>query len=359
MNNVGKDIAPFMQLFWQERKKSLSVTANGIKYHPMIIRFCLSIVAKSPSAYDELRSSNILTLLNRRTLRDNRNAIRPKVGFNNLVIHELKDLAENLFDVQRFVVLSFKEMKVQSKLVFDKHTGELIRFLDLGDPGVNFAEFEKPGPLATHALVLFVRGLASDLKFSLAYFATDGITATQFVPLFWQAICLLEITCNLWVIATVSDGASANRKFHKLHTNLSSDDSNCVMNMYAPHRNLYLFQMLHTLLKLPGTVNSGHGKQSRYLWNEDQFLLWTHISALVHLDANCDLRLLPKLSSKHVDLTAYSIIKVNLAVQVLSATVSNVLSTYSGPESSATAKFCSMMNSFFDCLNVDAQQKIK
>ena len=44
--------------------------------------------------------------------------------------------------------------------------------------------------------------------------------------------------------------------------------------------------------------------------------------------------------------------KVNLVVQVLSATVSNVLSTYSGPECSATAKFCSMMNSFFDCLSV-------
>ena len=96
MNNVGKDISPFMQLFWQEQKKSLSVTANGIRYHPMIIRFCLSIAAKSPSAHDELRSSNILTLPSRRTLRDYRNAIRPKVGFNKEVIHELKDLAENL-----------------------------------------------------------------------------------------------------------------------------------------------------------------------------------------------------------------------------------------------------------------------
>ena len=63
-------------------------------------------------------------------------------------------------------------MKVQSKLVFEKHTGELIAFLDLGDPDVNFAEFEKPDSLATHALVLFVRGSASDLKFSLAYFAS-------------------------------------------------------------------------------------------------------------------------------------------------------------------------------------------
>ena len=78
----------------------------------------------------------------------------------------------------------------------------------MGDPDVNFAEFEKPDSLATYALVLFVRGLAFDLKFSLTYFATDGITATQVVPLFWQAICLLERTCNLWVIATVSDSDS-------------------------------------------------------------------------------------------------------------------------------------------------------
>ena len=136
MNNVGNDISPFMQLFWQEQKKSHSVTANGIRYHPMIM-FCLSIAAKSSSAYDELRSSNILTLPSRRTLRDYRNAIRPKVGFNKEVIHELKDQVENLFDVQRYVILSFDEMKVQFKLVFDKHTGELTGFLDLGDPDVN------------------------------------------------------------------------------------------------------------------------------------------------------------------------------------------------------------------------------
>ena len=138
MNNVGKDISPFMQLFWQEQKKSLNVTANGIRYNPLIIRFYPSIAAKSPSAYDELRSSNILTLPSRRTLRDYRNAIRPKVGFNKEVIHELKDLAENLFDVQRYVVLSFDEMKVQSKLVFDKHTGEFISFLRFGGSRCEF-----------------------------------------------------------------------------------------------------------------------------------------------------------------------------------------------------------------------------
>ena len=161
-------------------------------------------------------------------------------------------------------------MKVQCKLVFDKHTGELIGFLDLGDPDVNFAELEKPESLA---FVLFVRGLSSDLKFILAYFATDGITSTQFVPLLWQAICLLETTCNFWVIATVSDGASANRKFYELHTN---EYTYCVMNMYAPHGNLYFISDDPHVIKTVRNClyNSGHGKPSRYLWNEDQFLSW-------------------------------------------------------------------------------------
>ena len=42
--------SPFMKLFWKEQKKNLSINEKARKYHPMIIRFCLSLVAKSPSA---------------------------------------------------------------------------------------------------------------------------------------------------------------------------------------------------------------------------------------------------------------------------------------------------------------------
>lgn len=65
--------------------------------------------------------------------------------------------------------------------------------------------------VATHALVFLVRGVCTELKFSLAYFATNGITAVQLMPLFWEAVCILESTCNLWVVAATSDGASPNR----------------------------------------------------------------------------------------------------------------------------------------------------
>ena len=55
----------------------------------MIIRFCLSLGAKSAAAYDELHSSNILTLPTRRTLRDYKNAVKPGAGFTHQVINEL------------------------------------------------------------------------------------------------------------------------------------------------------------------------------------------------------------------------------------------------------------------------------
>ena len=48
-------------------------------------------------------------------------------------------MTDTYFDVQRYIVLLFDEMKIMSNLVFDKVTGELIGYVDLGDPNVNFA----------------------------------------------------------------------------------------------------------------------------------------------------------------------------------------------------------------------------
>ena len=85
MENNLEVASPFMKLFWKEQKKYLSINPKARKYHLVIIRFCLSLAAKSPSAYDELRNSNILILLSRGTLRDYKNAIGSHAGFNRSV----------------------------------------------------------------------------------------------------------------------------------------------------------------------------------------------------------------------------------------------------------------------------------
>ena len=123
-----ENVTPFMNLFWQQQKKLFSSSKTGIRYHPMIIRFCLSLAAKSTSCYEGLRNSRVLVLPSQRRLKDYRNAIRPQRGFQEEVVEELNDITSSYFDVQRYVVLLFDEMKVMSNLVLDKNTGELIGF---------------------------------------------------------------------------------------------------------------------------------------------------------------------------------------------------------------------------------------
>ena len=97
----------------------------------MIIKFCLLIAAKSPSLYEDLRfdskkGSGILVLPSQQTLRDYRNYICPKRGFNPEVVQELWKKTTDFTDIERFAVLLFDEMKVQEGLVWDKNTGMIL-----------------------------------------------------------------------------------------------------------------------------------------------------------------------------------------------------------------------------------------
>ena len=76
------------------------------------------------------------------------------------------------------------EMKIQSNLVFDKVSGDLVGFIDLGDPTTNFANLTDEDPIATHALAFLVRRLCTDLKHIIAYFFTGNVTSFQLMPLF-------------------------------------------------------------------------------------------------------------------------------------------------------------------------------
>ena len=153
MSENEDDASPLMKLLWEEQKQALQKQKVS-RYHPMIIRFCLSLASKSASAYDELRDSNVLTLLSRGILRDYRNAIKPKVGFNPEVTAELCKLTSGLEGVQRFIVMSFDEMKIQSNLIYDEYTGQLIGCKDLGGVAITYNTFENLDELATHALVI-------------------------------------------------------------------------------------------------------------------------------------------------------------------------------------------------------------
>ena len=84
-------------------------------------------------------------------------------------------------------------MKIQENLVFDKSSGELIGFIDLGDPLTTFANVnEDSDQIASHVLAFLVRGLATHLKHIVAYFFTGNVTSFQLMLLFWKVVAVLE-----------------------------------------------------------------------------------------------------------------------------------------------------------------------
>ena len=84
-------------------------------------------------------------------------------------------------------------MKIQSNLVFDKNSNELIGFVDLGEHDVNVAIFDSPTTVASHIMAFTVRGVAYDLKYNLGYFSTHNATSFQIIPLFWTAVSILQL----------------------------------------------------------------------------------------------------------------------------------------------------------------------
>ena len=55
-SNLDKNnVPPFMKLFWQEQQKCVQTSRNGVRYHSILICFCLNLISKSPSACEELR----------------------------------------------------------------------------------------------------------------------------------------------------------------------------------------------------------------------------------------------------------------------------------------------------------------
>ena len=55
MSSTGKsEVSPFMNFFREEQQKYLNVSCKtSIRYHPMIIGYCLALQAKSAAAYSE------------------------------------------------------------------------------------------------------------------------------------------------------------------------------------------------------------------------------------------------------------------------------------------------------------------
>ena len=154
-DNGDNEITPHMRVFWEQQRKLLATPKFGRRQSP-----CHPILPVHPSQITSSLSRIAwfwyFSSAKWKNSEGYRNFFKPRAGFHLENIERLSNQTSQYFDIQRYVVLSFDEIKIQSKLVFDKHSNELIGFVDLGEEELNMSSFGS-SHLASHILEFFVR----------------------------------------------------------------------------------------------------------------------------------------------------------------------------------------------------------
>ena len=132
-DEVWKRFTTVCSLAGAEKIYSLK-NKRQMRWHPLVVRFALSLFYSSRVAYRTSTSSDFLALPSERTLRDYTHWCSAHSGVQFEYIEQAKKVMsqEGVSEDERQFTLLFDEMKVKGGLVFRKSTGRLVGFCDLG-----------------------------------------------------------------------------------------------------------------------------------------------------------------------------------------------------------------------------------
>ncbi|XP_065891694.1 uncharacterized protein [Dysidea avara] len=271
----------FKRIFWEQQAAACRAKKNGVRWHPLFIRWCLNIMLTSGKTYDIIRESGFIRLPSRRTLRDYTNWMKLKSGFNAELLNYMREefKIDTLPPWKRYVTIAFDEMKIREDLVFNKTTGEITGFVDYGEETFDerFEELRRrcnqgtqirERVVATHMLVLMVRGIFFKMDIPIAQFPTAGVSADDLVYMTWKAVQMLSLV-GLEVICMVADGASSNRKFFACHS-IEKYKKMCITykapNLTLPGQFVYfMVDVLHLMKTTRNAWSNSQAKGTRHL----------------------------------------------------------------------------------------------
>ena len=186
------------RILWEQQIEALSKrNRRQIRWHPLLVRWCLNLRYISSAAYHAVRSSGFLSLPSERTLRDYSNFIQAQTGFcdevTRMLVEEMK--LSTLSAPKKHVSILMDEIKVQQNLVYNKHTGKIVGFVDLGQINNDLIEVElkkesesaRP-PVADSVLAIMIRGIFVHLNFPYAYFPSKKLNGEQIYPIIWETV---------------------------------------------------------------------------------------------------------------------------------------------------------------------------
>ena len=263
-------------IFWDQQMKAAKAKgSSGRRWHPLVVKWCLYLHHISSKAYETIRNSGILILPSSRTLQDYKHLSSTTVGFSIEADRQLLDIINQKDDLAKYGVLLFDEMYIKQGLVFEKSTGALFGFTDLGDISNQLDEFLQsfkdhseslPRSLAKSMLVFMVKGLFNNVSLPYAQFPVCSIKGGDMFPLLWKAIGRLE-RIEYTICGITCDGCSPNRRLFTLHRKVGTPTNELVYkttNIFSnDQKDIFFFVDPPHLLK---TIRNCFANPLRHLW---------------------------------------------------------------------------------------------
>ena len=92
IEHTGSECDTFFLTLLQDQAKALNMPSTQMRWHPLVLKWCLHVYFKSHSIYDDIRSSEFLKLPSARTLSDYKNFCSSKSGWQVSVLDAMKVL---------------------------------------------------------------------------------------------------------------------------------------------------------------------------------------------------------------------------------------------------------------------------
>lgn len=320
------------------------------KYNPDLRKFALTLHYYSPKAYNFVRSQFDNLLPHPDSIRKWYNVINGDPGFTKEAFNAIEERCQ----VKDVVNIAIDEMSIRQLVEWDgkKYQG----FVDIGTDISSDEELQSfGGPKAKYALVFLAVSLNDHWKVPLAYFLISKLTGSERASLLEKCLYLLHAT-GAKTYSITFDGAPVNIAMCTALGACYDYENN--FKPWFPHpitnEEVYTFWDACHMLKL---CRNTFGEKRILIDGEGGKIDWKFIDNLVKIQQKQGLNAATKLTSRHVEFNNEKM-KVKLAAQVLSVSVSHALTFCERKvkdddfvNSSATAKFCLMLNNCFDILN--------
>eukprot|EP00731_Ephydatia_muelleri_P013194 Em0007g504a len=120
----------FQRILWMQQVEAAKKKKRGVRWHSLIICWCLYWRHRSSGAYEALRNSRCIVLPSQRTLRDYTHFFKELVEFSVEVDRMLMEAVhvETCPEREKLVVLLMDEMYIREDIVYEKHSGKMIGF---------------------------------------------------------------------------------------------------------------------------------------------------------------------------------------------------------------------------------------